>query len=119
MLCGNSVTYVLRFRFRETRRVERNLSVEKILDGGSMSLYESSTHSFIVKIWLEERTDEAEPLTWRGHITHVPSGKRHYLRSLDEMTDFISVFLKGMGIRLGKRWQVKQWLRRKGTTRQH
>jgi hypothetical protein len=91
---------------------------EETEDGNSMSLYESSTHSFIVKVWLEEKTDESDPLTWRGHITHVPSGKRCYLRNLNGVTDFMAIFLKDMGVELGKRWQVKQWLRRKGATGQ-
>ena len=81
-----------------------------------MSLYESSTHSFIVKIWLEERTNESEPLIWRGHITHVPSGQRRYLRNLDEVTNFIALFLQGMGVQLGKFWRAKQWLMHRGQT---
>jgi hypothetical protein len=75
-----------------------------------MSLYESSTHSFIVKIWLEERANESEPWTWRGHITHVQSGRRRYLSELDQVTDFIAVFLQGMGVQLGTCRRVKQWL---------
>jgi hypothetical protein len=75
-----------------------------------VTFYESSTHSFIVKIWLEERANESEPLTWRGHITHVPSGKRRYLRDLDEVTGFIALFLQGMGVQLGKCWRARQWL---------
>jgi hypothetical protein len=75
-----------------------------------MSLYESSTHSFIVKIWLEERTDESDPLIWRGHITHVPSGRRRYLRNLDEITGFVALFLQDMGVQLGKFWRARQWL---------
>ena len=40
----------------------------------NMDLTELHTHSFIVKIWLETPPDGAHPATWRGHITHVPSG---------------------------------------------
>jgi hypothetical protein len=83
-----------------------------------MSLFESSTHSFIVKIWLEESAHESDPRTWRGHITHVPSGQRRYLSNLNDVTDFIAIFLQGMGVQLGKGWQLKQWLRRKKVTGQ-
>jgi hypothetical protein len=89
------------------------LSLKKTEGGESMSLNETSIHSFIVKIWLEESSNESDPPTWRGHITHVPSRKRRYLRNLDEITDFIALFLQSMGVHLGKRWQVKQWLKRK------
>jgi hypothetical protein len=91
-----------------TMRAERNLIPSK--NRGRMSLYESSTHSFIVKIWLEERTDDSDPLIWRGHITHVPSGQRRYMRNLDEMTSFVAIFLQDMGVQLGKCWRARQWL---------
>jgi hypothetical protein len=82
-----------------------------------VSLYETSTHSFIVKVWLEERANESEPLIWRGHITHVPSGKRRYLRDLDEVTNFIALFLQGMGVQFGKCWRARQWLMHLGRPR--
>jgi hypothetical protein len=60
---------------------------------------EGYTHSFIVKIWLEETAEEAGRATWRGHITHVPSGERRYLKKLDEITAFIRPYLQEMGVR--------------------
>ena len=35
-----------------------------------------STLSFIVRIWVEETAEESGRSSWRGHITHVPSGER-------------------------------------------
>ena len=68
------------------------------LDGGvSMALlgdsFESVTHSFVVRIWLEEDGDRAN---WRGHITHVPGGERHYVKRLADIVDFIAPYVDGM-----------------------
>lgn len=60
-----------------------------------MDSYES--HSFIVKIWLEELPEEAEEAdeaTWRGHITHVPSGRRRYFEQLQDVVGFIRTYLE-------------------------
>ncbi len=50
-------------------------------------------HAFVVKIWLEhaEKEDQSE---WRGRIDHVPSAKRFYFRSLNQILEFIQGYLK-------------------------
>jgi hypothetical protein len=73
---------------------------------------EPNTHSFIVKIWLEETTEEAGLARWRGYITHVPSGKRQHLKDLRDVPFFIAPYLEGMNVRLGFLWKVRQWLHR-------
>jgi hypothetical protein len=60
----------------------------------------SETHSFIVKLWLEETAEEAGRDVWRGHITHVPSGERRYLKNLDAIETFIAPYLNRMGLKL-------------------
>jgi hypothetical protein len=60
---------------------------------------ESRTHSFIIKIWLEEEMDEAGRTVWRGHITHVPGGKRQYMQDLSAISSFIRPYLETMGVR--------------------
>ena len=62
-----------------------------------MDLHES--HSFIVKVWLEESLEEAGEATWRGHITHVPGHERRYLHTLDDVVDFIGPYLERMGVK--------------------
>lgn len=62
-----------------------------------MDRYES--HSFIVKVWLEESLEEASEATWRGHITHVPSQERRYLHALEDIIDFIGPYLERLGIK--------------------
>ena len=53
---------------------------------------EAGRHSFIVRIWLEERTDEGDA-HWRGHATHLPSGTRRHFERLKDLTAFIQPYL--------------------------
>src|SRR5574341_775404 len=81
------------------------------LDGEvGMDSFEVRTHSFIVKIWLEETVEETGHALWRGHITYVPDHERRYVQDLDGITAFIAHYLQRMGVRLGLRWRVAQWL---------
>jgi hypothetical protein len=59
-----------------------------------MAPTEEVTHSFIVRIWLEEMAVADQPDKWRGHITHVPSGQRQYLEKIETITEFIAPYLK-------------------------
>ena len=76
-----------------------------------MDLPEASTHSFIVKIWVEDAGDEAENALWRGHITHVPSGTRRYLKDLGDIADFILPYLDALGVRPSRWVRARRWLR--------
>jgi hypothetical protein len=71
---------------------------------------ECYTHSFIVKIWLEETFEETGKARWRGRITHVLSGERRYLEDLSDIGIFILPYLDSMKIRSGFRWRVWKWL---------
>lgn len=72
---------------------------------------ESTSQSFIVKVWIEDRAEETDLGVWHGHITHVPSGKRQYLKNLDEIRDFIAPYLEEMGVKLGMPWRMRRWLK--------
>jgi hypothetical protein len=65
-----------------------------------MEHFEATTHPFIVRIWLEESAEEADRATWRGYVTHVPSGERRYIHALDEIVAFIAPYVESMGVRL-------------------
>lgn len=71
---------------------------------------EPSTHSFIVKIWLEEPARATRRARWRGHITHVQSGERRYLKNLAGVADFIAPYLEEMGVRGARRGRLRGWL---------
>lgn len=67
---------------------------------------------FAVRIRRELWDIEGATPEWRGHITHVPSGERCYIRDLDEIPAFIASYLKGVGGKFQK-WRRRQpWLRR-------
>ena len=82
-----------------------------------MDLYEANTHSFIVKVWLEETIEESDRTVWRGRITHVHSNKRRYVKSLDDIAAFIAAYLHDMGVEFGVWWRVRQWLKRRNLSR--
>ncbi|MEJ2430603.1 MAG: hypothetical protein P8075_17050 [Deltaproteobacteria bacterium] len=58
-----------------------------------MRSYEASTHSFIVRVWLEPRECKDAVPQFRGVVQHVPSGERIYVRDLAEIAEFIAPYL--------------------------
>ncbi|OGO18771.1 MAG: hypothetical protein A2Z14_06370 [Chloroflexi bacterium RBG_16_48_8] len=73
-------------------------------------LVEFNTHSFVIKIWLEVTPKETGRTSWRGHITHIPSGERRYVSSLFGILTFIIRYLKTMGLSFDRFWWVKDWI---------
>ncbi len=65
-----------------------------------MAADETTSHSFIVKVWVEESREGEETVAWRGHITHVPSGERRYVQALNGITAFIAPYLRALGAKL-------------------
>lgn len=55
---------------------------------------ESSLLSFVVHLWKEEAAAEGQPASWRGHITPVPNGERHYFTNISEIPDLIVAYLQ-------------------------
>lgn len=55
---------------------------------------EFSLLSFVVRIWKEDSSSEEQQTGWRGHITPVPDGQRHYFTSLSEIPNLIVAHLK-------------------------
>lgn len=77
-----------------------------------MDFLEPHTHSFIVKIWLEEAVEEAAQAKWRGHITHVPSGERRYLKDIGDITAFLIPYLEKMGVNFNVWQRIRRWMKR-------
>ena len=76
-----------------------------------MRSFESKTHSFIVKMWLEETVDEPRRSKWRGHITHVPDGKRRYLNSVQAIPAFITSYLETKVVKVSRFERLRRWLK--------
>ena len=77
-----------------------------------MDSLEPGTQSFIVKVWVEEGSETGGQGALRGHITHVSSHERRYLKNLGEIDDFIAPYLQEMGVKPGIRWRIRRWLKR-------
>lgn len=58
----------------------------------------STIHSFIVQIYIDEMEEMPYPTIRFGHITHLPDGERHYIKGLNEITEFIQAHLKLNGV---------------------
>ena len=77
-----------------------------------MDLTESTVHSFIVKLWLEDEGGKTSRRRWHGYITHVPSGARRSFKKLSEITDFIEQYVDGNNAHVARRSRLRDWLRR-------
>jgi hypothetical protein len=77
-----------------------------------MDTIEPGAQSFIVKVWVEGNAETGSQGVFRGHITHVSSHERRYLKNLGEIDDFIAPYLEEMGVKLGMRWRLRCWLKR-------
>jgi hypothetical protein len=85
--------------------------MDELGDAGVGSI-QPNTHSFVVKVWLNDHAQRGGRLAWRGRITHVPSGHcRHFSRT-SEVAGFIAVYLRQLGVRPALGWRVQRWLRR-------
>jgi hypothetical protein len=51
-------------------------------------------HTFVVRFWLEPSEIKESLPEWRGVIEHITSCQHRYIRDLDEISAFISPFLK-------------------------
>src|SRR5690242_16186506 len=79
--------------------------------GKMISQLQFRRQSFIVRVWLEESERVSGEVTWRGHITHVPSGDSNHVNNLDEITSFIAKYLRQMGARVKLQRDICSWLR--------
>jgi hypothetical protein len=55
---------------------------------------EVARYSFIVRLWKEEPSSEERPAQWRGQVTAIPGGERHYFRSVDEIPEILSSYME-------------------------
>lgn len=72
-----------------------------------MQSIEHNAHSFVVKVWREE-TQQGMHVVWRGHITHVPSGRRHFFSELHEIPLFVEPYLVQLGVHVSRFGRIKQ-----------
>lgn len=66
------------------------------IDQAVQTPLEERTHIFVVKFWQETGTEGR--MFWRGHLTHIPSKRRVYIQSLDDIRALIELYLAGAGV---------------------
>lgn len=88
----------------------RNLLETQRTRGVTVDIGESKIHSFIVKVWLEDNEEDPDVTLLHGHITHVPSGERHYIREVSEVPLLIRSYLERTGIALESDQKVPLWM---------
>jgi hypothetical protein len=103
---GAAPPYMLYRSYRDSQIVQLKKTSNEL---GHMEISETHLHSFIIKLWLEETRQEHGSAVWRGHITHVPSGQRRYIQSLEDIATFIIPYLQEMGVKLTLLTQIKRW----------
>lgn len=77
-----------------------------------MASIQPHTHSFVVKVWLSCPEGETGRYTWRGRVTHVPSGRDRYFLNLRELSGFITPYLHQLGVRPTLGWKLRHWVHR-------
>ena len=73
---------------------------------------EPNTHSFMLKLWLDDKAKETNGAIWRGHLTHIASSERRHFDSLHDVVALIAPYLEQMGVKLSIFWRVYLWLTR-------
>ncbi len=76
-----------------------------------MRRLEPNSLSFLIRIWIEEAGEQAGA-QWRGHITPIPDGNRHYIHNLRDVDDVILPYLESLGVRLTIGQQATRYLRK-------
>ena len=59
---------------------------------------ETASHTFVVKVWVEEIMAESKMARWRGRITHVLNGEYIYFEDLDTLQKFIKTYLEKLNL---------------------
>ena len=70
------------------------------------------THAFVMTIWRVDDGARPNIAVWRGHITHVASGRRGPITSLSQLDSFVIDYLIDFGVRPSLCWRICRWLDR-------
>ena len=70
-----------------------------------------SSHSFIVKLWVEDHDAYPPGARLRGYVTHVPSGARCYIEEVHQVVGILLPYLRTLSIDTSFGWRLRQWLR--------
>lgn len=54
----------------------------------------NDSHTFVIRIWLEDVDNHDTPAFWRGNITHVLDHRQRYFQELSGIVNFIKLYLE-------------------------
>jgi hypothetical protein len=77
-----------------------------------MASIQPNTHSFIIKVWVNDVGQTKGRIVWQGRITHVPSGHLRHFVKVDEIASFVMPYLQQLGVKPTWSWRIRHWLRR-------
>lgn len=79
----------------------------------------AAPQSYVVKLWIEppESTTGANARFARGVVTQVDTGKRWYVKDLDELADLFARRVSCEGVRLGLSWRIWRQVRHMRSSR--
>lgn len=58
-----------------------------------MSRFEKEGHSFLIRIWKENRDNPLQAGIWRGWVQHVQSDHKQYFQSTEDIANIIQRYL--------------------------
>lgn len=61
-----------------------------------MTRFEKEAHSFVIRLWRENRDDPQQTAGWRGWVDHVQSGKRHYFQEIESIQEIIAGYVSNV-----------------------
>lgn len=62
-------------------------------DIGFKSIDKFETHSFVIRIWKENRANPNNAAIWRGWIRHVQTDQKQYFQSSQKISQIVGEYL--------------------------
>jgi hypothetical protein len=79
----------------QSRRLRKENTLPKNADDFPDEITTSANIvSFVVRVWREDSADDEEKEIWRGHITPLPDGARHYFTDFNDIPAVMHDYLK-------------------------
>ena len=78
---------------------------------------ELSSDSLMIRLWLENASNNDGGASWYGRIIHVSGGESRYIKDVGGIVEYLIQFLDRMGARVSWGWRIKSWLIRQKSMR--
>lgn len=58
-----------------------------------MTRFEKEAHSFVIRLWKENRAESKEAAVWRGWVDHIQSDHRHHFQKIGAIQEIIAGYV--------------------------